>query len=94
MAASKNGSRFSAARRGKGGVRLRVRAWAAGFGQIFRLDLRGGLVLVADLVVNFPAMNRNCSGGRDSQPHLVPANIDNPHLDVVADHDAVVPLTS
>ena len=50
-------------------------------------------VLAADGVVHFLAVDADLLGGVDPQTHLVAADVHHGDLDVVPDHDRLVPLT-
>ena len=49
-------------------------------------------MLAPDGLVDFVAMDRHLAGRLDPQSHLVAANVDHRHNDLVADHDAFVAL--
>src|SRR5690606_4972864 len=50
-------------------------------------------VLPANGVIHFFAMDADLLGGINPQTHLVAADINHGDLDVVADHDRLIPLT-
>jgi hypothetical protein len=61
--------------------------------KILGFHLRRGAVFTPDRFIDFFAMDRDLFRGVDSESNLIAANIDDGHLDVIADHDRLIALT-